>query len=82
MVYRRNYNFLLEVSMKAYKEYDKHEDEVIDTSKCWYIAPKHDAKYPAVFPEELCRRVLKYYSFEGDTVLNLFAGSGTMGGWR
>lgn len=33
----------------------------------------------AVFPEELCRRMLKYYSFEGDTVLDPFAGSGTTG---
>ena len=32
-----------------------------------------------MFPEELCRRVLKYYSFEGDTVLDPFAGSGTTG---
>lgn len=79
MVYRRNCSFLLDVNMKAYKEYDRHEDEAIDTSNCWYIAPKHDGKHPAVFPEELCRRVLKYYSFEGDTVLDPFAGSGTTG---
>lgn len=79
MVYRRDCNFLLDVNMKGYKEYDRHEDEAIDTSNCWYIAPMHDKKHPAVFPEELCRRVLKYYSFEGDTVLDPFAGSGTTG---
>ena len=79
MVYRRNCNFLLDVNMKGYKEYDRHEDEAIDTLNCWYIAPMHDKKHPAVFPEELCRRVLKYYSFEGDTVLDPFAGSGTTG---
>jgi DNA modification methylase len=27
----------------------------------------------------LCRRILRYYSFEGDTVLDPFAGSGTFG---
>ena len=32
-----------------------------------------------MFPEELCRRVLRYYSFEGDCVLDPFAGSGTFG---
>ena len=79
MVYRRNCNFLLDVNMREYKEYDRHEDEGIDTTNCWRIAPKHDVKHPAVFPEELCRRVLKYYSFEGDTVLDPFAGSGTTG---
>ena len=31
------------------------------------------------FIEELCRKVLRYYSFEGDAVLDPFAGSGTFG---
>lgn len=79
MVYRKNCPFLLDRNMKAYVDYDKHEDEAIDTSNCWYIAPKYDKDHPAVFPEELCRRVLRYYSFEGDTVLDPFAGSGTLG---
>ncbi len=34
--------------------------------------------HPAVFPEELVQRVLKYYSFEGDVVCDPFAGSGTL----
>ena len=79
MIYRKNCNFLLDRNMKSYIEYDRHEDESIDTSNCWYIAPKSDKNHPAVFPEELCRRILKYYSFEGDAVLDPFAGSGTLG---
>ena len=79
MVYRKNANFLLDKNMKRYKNYDRREDEPIDTSNCWYIAPAHSKKHPAVFPEELVRRVLKYYSFEGDAVLDCFAGSGTTG---
>ena len=39
----------------------------------------YDKNHPAVFPEELCRRILKYYSFENDVVLDPFAGSGTLG---
>ena len=31
------------------------------------------------FIEELCRKVLRYYSFEGDAVLDPFAGSRTFG---
>ncbi|MBR4196209.1 MAG: hypothetical protein IKQ95_05790 [Synergistaceae bacterium] len=58
---------------------DRHDDEPIDTTNCWYIAPKYDKNHPAVFPEELCRKVLRYYSFEGDTVLDTFASSGTFG---
>ena len=79
MVYRKNADFLLDQNMKQNKDYDRHEDEDIDTSNCWYIAPSRDKNHPAVFPEELVRKVLKYYSFEGDTVLDPFAGSGTTG---
>ena len=79
MVYRKNADFLLDKNMKRYKGYNRHEGEEIDTSNCWYIAPSRDKNNPAVFPEELVRRVLKYYSFEGDTVLDCFAGSGTTG---
>lgn len=79
MIYRKNCNFLLDANMKRFPDYDRHGGEEIDTSNCWYIAPKADKNHPAVFPEELCRRVLRYYSFEGDAVLDPFAGSGTFG---
>ena len=79
MVYRKNADFLLDKNIKRYRSYDRHEDEEIDTSNCWFIAPSHDKNHPAVFPEELVRRVLKYYSFEGDTILDPFCGSGTTG---
>lgn len=79
MVYRKKCDYLLDINIGDYDEFDRFEDEEIDTSNCWYIAPKSDKKHPAVFPEELCRRILKYYSFEGDVVLDPFAGSGTFG---
>lgn len=79
MVYRKKCTFLLDVNASDYKEYDKFDNEEIDTSNCWYIAPSSDKDHPAVFPEELCRRILKYYSFKGDAVLDPFAGSGTFG---
>lgn len=79
MVYRKSCPFLLDKNVSDYSDFDKFEDEEIDTSNCWYIAPKADRNHPAVFPEELCRRILKYYSFEGDVVLDPFAGSGTFG---
>jgi len=33
----------------------------------------------SLFPVELCRRVIQYYSFKGDLVFDPFAGSGTVG---
>ena len=70
---------MLDKNINAYYKYNKFLNEEIDTTNCWYISPRSDKNHPAVFPEELCRRVLKYYSFEGDTVLDPFAGSGTFG---
>lgn len=80
MVYRKKCGFLLDKNIKDYgNDYEKFEKEKIDTTNCWYIAPKYDKNHPAVFPDELCRRVLKYYSFQNDVVLDPFAGSGTLG---
>ena len=78
MVYRKNSPFLLDKNIKMYEKSLKN-DEQIDSTNCWYIAPKADKHHPAVFPSELCQKVLKYYSYEGDTVCDPFAGSGTFG---
>ena len=56
MIYRKNCSFLLDRNMKLYETYDKHEDEEIDTSNCWYIAPKTDKNHPAVFPDNRADR--------------------------
>ena len=78
MVYRKAAPFLLD---KNIAQYDKSfaNDENFDSANCWYIAPTSNKNHPAVFPKELCRRILKYYSFRGDVVLDPFAGSGTFG---
>ena len=78
MVYRKNSPFLLDKNIKNYDKSLKNDDE-LDSTNCWYISPKADKNHPAVFPEELCKRVLKYYSFKGDVVCDPFAGSGTFG---
>ena len=46
----------------------------------WSIAPERKMKeygHPAMFPEELARRVLLLFSFQGDMVWDPFAGVGT-----
>ncbi|CUS98755.1 DNA-methyltransferase [Candidatus Chrysopegis kryptomonas] len=46
----------------------------------WDIAPERNMKkwgHPAMFPEELARRVIKLFSFKGDIVLDPFNGVGT-----
>ena len=78
MVYRKNCNFLLDKNIAMYDKTFAN-DEIFDSSNCWYIPPTANKNHPAVFPKELCRKILKYYSFKGDVVLDPFAGSGTFG---
>jgi len=43
----------------------------------WSIKPELDRRHPAPYPQELPRRLVKFYSFVGETVLEPFTGSGT-----
>ena len=47
----------------------------------WSIAPERGMSdrfgHPAMFPEELARRVLRLFSFRGDAILDPFNGAGT-----
>jgi DNA modification methylase len=43
----------------------------------WRFGGEKQIEHEAMFPEELPRRLIKMYSFEGDTVLDPFVGSGT-----
>lgn len=46
----------------------------------WTIPPEHRMKdygHPAMFPEELPRRLMKLFSYRGDLVLDPFNGTGT-----
>lgn len=80
LVYRKNTNFLIDENIKKYQNIGSMilNDE-IESSNCWYITPKSTKNHPAVFPEKLCKKILDYYSFPYDIVLDPFAGSGTFG---
>lgn len=43
----------------------------------WNIPPERQEGHEAMFPVELPRRLIKMYSFFGETILDPFAGSGT-----
>lgn len=43
----------------------------------WYFGGAKQVEHEAMFPEELPKRLIKMYSFVGDTVLDPFCGSGT-----
>jgi DNA modification methylase len=46
------------------------------TKTVWHIANTSDVDHPAVFPVEIPHRLIKLFSFVGETVLDPFAGVG------
>ncbi|MCI0524772.1 MAG: site-specific DNA-methyltransferase, partial [Acidobacteria bacterium] len=53
--------------------------EDYERTNIWRIKPAHDPRHPAIFPVELAKKVISYYSFKEDVVLDPFAGIGTTG---
>ena len=49
------------------------------TKTVWDIANISDGNHPAVFPEEIPHRLMKLFSFVGDTVLDPFSGTASTG---
>ena len=80
MVYRKKTDKLLDWNIKQYPKEIIEKSKVLEgfeTSNVWEIDPTFDKKHSAVFPIELCNRVIKYYSFVDDLVFDPFGGSGT-----
>jgi len=82
MVYRKQTDRLIDWNIRQYDWDTVKESKVKDgyeTSNVWEIDPKFDKVHSAVFPVDLCKRVIEYYSFKRDLVFDPFAGSGTFG---
>lgn len=82
MVYRKQTDKLIDWNIRQYDWETVKNSKVKDgyeTSNVWEIDPTFNKIHSAVFPIELCKRVIEYYSFKGDLVFDPFAGSGTFG---
>ncbi|MFC2390436.1 MAG: DNA methyltransferase [Bacteroidota bacterium] len=82
MVYRKSTEKLLDWNIKSYDYTTVEESKVADgyeTTNVWKIEPCFDKVHSAIFPVELCKRVIQYYSYKGDLVFDPFGGSGTVG---
>jgi DNA modification methylase len=82
MVYRKQTEKLLDWNIRSYDNATVEKSKVADgyeTTNVWKIDPCFDKIHSAVFPVELCKRVIRYYSYKGDLVFDPFAGSGTVG---
>ena len=82
MVYRKQTTKLIDWNIHQYGKDIVEQSKVQDgfeTTNVWQISPKSDKVHSAVFPYDLCKRVIEYYSFVGDLVFDPFGGSGTLG---
>jgi DNA modification methylase len=83
LVYRTRTDRLIDWHIRRH-----HDPEAVERSRIhgayertnvWRLPPASSQVHPAVFPVELAERVIRYWSFEGDVVLDPFAGIGTVG---
>lgn len=82
MVYRKSTDKLIDWNIRQYDwqiVQDSKVPEGYETTNVWKIDPCFDKVHSAVFPVELCKRVIQYYSYKGDLVFDPFGGSGTVG---
>lgn len=83
LVYRKKTDKLIDWNLRKHHDSTLIEESKIngdyDVTNVWNIHPAHSKIHPAVFPEELAKKVITYYSFKNDLVLDPFAGIGTAG---
>lgn len=83
LVYRKRTSKLIDWNIRAHPDQElvtqsRVEDDY-ERTNIWRIQPSYDKRHPATFPLEMAEKVIKYYSFKRDVVLDPFAGIGTVG---
>ena len=83
LVYRKQTDMLIDWHIRTHPDRqivaDSKIDDDYERTNIWRIQPATNSKHPAAFPLELAEKVIKYYSFKNDVVMDPFAGSGTVG---
>ncbi|HSO96234.1 MAG TPA: site-specific DNA-methyltransferase [Acidimicrobiia bacterium] len=83
LVYRSQTDRLIDWNIRAHHDPDAVDRSRIDgdyeRTNVWRLPPASRKDHPAVFPRALAERVIRYWSFEDDVVLDPFAGVGTVG---
>jgi DNA modification methylase len=81
MVYRKKTSKLIDWNIKQYDSNIIKSSLVpngYERTNVWKINPSRSKIHPAIFPKELCKKVIQYYSYIGDTILDPFGGIGTV----
>lgn len=82
LVYRKQSTRLIDWHIHAHPDQDivaaSRIDDDYERTNVWRITPTYDKRHPATFPIELAEKVILYYSFQEDVILDPFAGTGTV----
>lgn len=81
-VFQKPMNGLIDKIVRSYKGDIKAKSLVEDgyeRNNVWHINPETKSKHPAPFPKEISDKLVKYYSYVDDVILDPFMGSGTTG---
>lgn len=83
LVYRKKTDKLIDWNIRNHPDQKLVKGSKIggdyERTNIWKIKPAHDPRHPAIFPSALAEKVITYYSFQNDVVLDPFAGIGTVG---
>ena len=83
LVYRKRTDLLIDWHIRNHPNRDVIAQSKVpdgyERTNVWRIQPNTNSEHPAAFPIELAEKVITYYSFNGDVVLDPFAGSGSVG---
>lgn len=81
LVYRKKSERLIDWLIRKHPDQQAVADSKIEdgyeVTNIWKITPAHCKEHPAIFPSELAEKVITYYSFKNDVVLDHFGGTGT-----
>ena len=83
VIYRKRTDRLIDWNIRMHPSAEDVQASKIEDgyerTNIWKIHPASHRNHPAVFPDALAERVIRYYSFRNDLVLDPFAGTGTTG---
>jgi DNA modification methylase len=83
LVYRKRTDLLIDWHIRNHPDQNlvkaSRVPDDYERTNLWRINPRTNSRHPAAFPIELAAKVISYYSFIKDVVLDPFAGSGTVG---
>lgn len=80
LVFRKPSPKIIDSIVRSYPASIAEQSAVPDgyeRTNVWNINPETTSKHPAPYPVELAEKLIQYYSFVGDTVLDPYIGSGT-----